>query len=145
MGRVNGTASHGTLRISTYYSSECRKEGGDGLHARAIKRKTWLVVAVAALLLLVGAGVAYATGGDSSAQPTGSNIEKAKSIALDQTSGGHVTGTEVGDEEGYYEVEVIREDGSQVDVHLDRDFHVLTSPADNENPDDKDAPGDSGG
>jgi uncharacterized membrane protein YkoI len=101
--------------------------------------------AVAAQLLLVGAGVSYATGGDSSAQPTGSNIEKAKSIALDQTSGGHVTGTEVGDEEGYYEVEVIREDGSQVDVHLDRDFHVLSTPADYENPEDKDAPGDSGG
>jgi len=107
--------------------------------------KTGLVAAVAALLLLVGAGVAYATGGGSSAQPTGSNIEKAKSLALDQTNGGRVTGTEVGDEEGYYEVEVIREDGSQVDVHLDRDFHVLTTPADNENPDDKDAPGDSGG
>jgi uncharacterized protein with LGFP repeats len=76
------------------------------LHARAINIKTGLIAAVAALLLLVGAGVAYATGDDSSSQPTGSNIEKAKSIALDHTNGGNVTGTEVGDEEGYYEVEV---------------------------------------
>ena len=97
------------------------------------------------MFLLLGAGVAYATGGDSSAQPTGSNIDKAKSIALDQTNGGNVTGTEVGDEEGYYEVEVTKDDGSQVDVHLDRDFNVLSTPADRESPDGKDAPNDSGG
>ncbi|HEX2741347.1 MAG TPA: hypothetical protein VHM69_12955, partial [Rubrobacter sp.] len=91
-----------------------------------------------------GAGVAYATGSGESGeqQATGPGIEKAKSVALDHTNGGRVTGTEVGDEEGYYEVEVIREDGSQVDVHLDRDFNVLGTPADNEGPDDKDAPND---
>ena len=112
------------------------------MHARAINVKTGLVAAVAALLLLVGAGVAYATGDDSSAQPTGSNIEKAKSIALDHTNGGRVAGTEVGDEEGYYEIEVISDDGSQADVHLDRDFNILTTAADNERPDDKDEPND---
>ena len=100
------------------------------MHARAINIKTGLIAAVAALLLLVGAGVAYATGDDSSSQPTGSNIEKAKSIALDHTNGGNVTGTEVGDEEGYYEVEVTRDDGSQVDVHLDRGFDVLGTEGD---------------
>jgi hypothetical protein len=41
-----------------------------------------------------------------------------------------VTETEVGDEEGYYEVEVTRADGSQVDVHLDRSFGVIDSSAD---------------
>ena len=112
------------------------------MHARAINMKTGLVAAVVALLLLVGAGVAYATGGDSSAQPTGDNIEKAKSIALDHTNGGRVTETEVGDEEGYYEVEITNDDGSQVDVHLDRDFNVLGTSADHESPDDKDGPND---
>jgi len=90
------------------------------------------------MLLLVGAGVAYATGsGDDSSeqQATGPGIEKAKSIALDQTNGGRVSGTEVGDEEGYYEVEVTKDDGSQVDVHLDRDFNVLGTPADHEGSD----------
>lgn len=72
------------------------------MHARAINIKTGLVAAAVAMLLLLGAGVAYATGGDSSAQPTGDNIEKAKSAALDHTKGGSVTETEVGDEEGYY-------------------------------------------
>lgn len=51
-----------------------------------------------------------------------------------------VTGTEVGDEEGYYEVEVTSDDGSQADVHLDRDFNVLTTLTDDESPDGKDKP-----
>ena len=55
---------------------------------------------------------------------------------------GQVTGTEVGDEEGYYEVEVTSDDGSQADVHLDRDFKVLSTSADVESPDDKDEPND---
>jgi uncharacterized membrane protein YkoI len=101
-----------------------------------------------AMVVLAGAGVAYATGSgeDSSGQQaTGPGIEKAKSIALDHTNGGRVTGTEIGDEEGYYEVEVVRDDGSQVDVHLDRDFNVLSTPADHEGSDSKDASDDSGG
>jgi uncharacterized protein with LGFP repeats len=112
------------------------------VYANAINVRTLVIAAAVAMLVLLGAGVAYATGGDSSAQPTGSNIEKAKSIALDHTNGGNVTGTEVGDEEGYYEVEVTSDDGSQVDVHLDRDFNVLGTPADHENHVDEDSPDD---
>jgi uncharacterized membrane protein YkoI len=110
-------------------------------------KKVLLGLAVA-MVVLAGAGVAYAasSGEDSSEQQaTGPGIEKAKSIALDYTNGGRVTGTEIGDEEGYYEVEVIRGDGSQVDVHLDRDFNVLSTPADHEGSDSKDASNDSGG
>ena len=110
-------------------------------------KKVLLGLAVA-MVVLAGAGVAYATGsGDDSSeqQATRPGIEKAKSIALDYTNGGHVTGTEIGDEEGYYEVEVIRGDGSQVDVHLDRDFNVLSTPVDHEGSDSKDASNDSGG
>jgi uncharacterized membrane protein YkoI len=115
------------------------------MHARAINIKTGLVAAVVALLLLIGAGVAYATGsgGDSSEQQaTGPGIEKAKSVALDHTNGGQVSGTEVGDEEGYYEVEITKDDGSQVDVHLDKNYNVLSTPADHEGPDDQDEPND---
>lgn len=117
------------------------------MNARSINAKKGLIVAAVAVLLLVGAGVAYATGSgdDYSAQPTGPNIEKAKSIALDHTNGGRVTGTEVEDEEGYYEVEVTTDDGSQVDVHLDRNFNVLGTPADHEGQDDKDTSEDDGG
>ncbi len=119
------------------------------MHARTINSRTLLVAAAIATLVLIGAGVAYATGSgneDSSGQQaTGSGIEKAKSVALEYTNGGRVSGTEIGDEEGYYEVEVTRNDGSQVDVHLDRDFNVLSTPADREGPDSKDAPNDDGG
>src|SRR5215210_923901 len=115
------------------------------MHARAINVRKGLIAAAVAVLLLVGAGVAYATGSggdDSEQQATGPGIEKAKSVALDQTNGGHVSGTEVGDEEGTYEVEITRDDGSQVDVHLDRDFNVLSTPDDHERPDDRDGPND---
>ena len=38
-----------------------------------------------------------------------------------------MTGTESGDEESLYEVEVTRADGSQVDVQLDKSFKVVGS------------------
>ena len=110
-------------------------------------KKVLLALALA-MVVLAGAGVAYASGsGEDSSEPqaTGAGIEKAKSIALDYTNGGQVTGTEVGDEEGYYEVEIIRKDGSQVDVHLDRNFNILSTPADHEGSDSTDASNDSGG
>ncbi|CAN5758767.1 hypothetical protein BH18ACT11_BH18ACT11_14700 [soil metagenome] len=105
--------------------------------------RMWMLAAVVAMLVLVGAGVAYATGsgGDSQTPAGGDNIEKAKSVALDHVNG-RVTGTEVDDEEGYYEVEVTKDDGSQVDIHLDKNFDVLSTPADHEGHEDEDAPDD---
>jgi uncharacterized membrane protein YkoI len=67
---------------------------------------------------------------DPSTPINGSALEKAKAAALEATGGGRVTETEVRDEEGYYEVEVVRNDGSQVDVHLDRAFNVTDQSAD---------------
>jgi uncharacterized membrane protein YkoI len=88
---------------------------------------------VIAALAAGGAAIAGAAGGDDDAsdRPIGGNaLDRASAAALDHTGGGKVTETEVGDEEGYYEVEVTRDDGSQVDVHLDRDFDVLGSEGD---------------
>ena len=98
--------------------------------------------ATVAVLALGGGGIAYATGGESRKQTAGPNIENAKNAALDHTGEGRVIGTEVGDEEGYYEIEVTRNDGSQVDVHLDRDLNMLGILSDQESPDDKDGPND---
>ena len=107
------------------------------------RKKHVASAAAAAVVLALGAGgVAYATGDDSAQQATGSNIEKAKSAALEHTNGGRVTGTEIGDEEGYYEIEITQDDGTRVDVHLDRDLDVLGKLADHESPDGKDAPND---
>lgn len=100
-----------------------------------MKRILIALVAVAAL----GAGgtaIAGATGGgdDNGTDKaiTGSALDQASAAALKATGGGKVTGTEVNDEESYYEVEVTRGDGSQVDVQLDRGFHLVGQKADHE-------------
>jgi uncharacterized membrane protein YkoI len=100
---------------------------------RFITRK---VVVIAALVVGIGAaggGAALAAGGDDDGTETpitGSALEQAKAAALDHTGQGRVTDTEVGDEESYYEVEVTLDDGSQVDVQLDKSFNVVGSEGD---------------
>lgn len=91
------------------------------------------VVAVAALGA-GGAAIAGAAGGDDgSGKPiTGSALDRASAIALKVAGGGKVSGTEVRDEEGYYQVEVTRPDGTHVDVNLDRSFHVVKQKVDGE-------------
>ena len=100
--------------------------------------------AAAVILALVGGGIAYATGGDSGEQATGSDAEKAKSVALEAIGGGTVTEVERedGDGAGVFEVGVKRDDGSQVEVHLDRDFNVVDQEADDDGPNDVDGPDD---
>ncbi len=68
----------------------------------------------------------------------GSALDRASAAALEATGGGTVSGTETGDEESYYEVEVTLDDGSQVDVQLDRSFQVVGESADQEEAGDHD-------
>ena len=100
------------------------------------RRKSGLIaVAAAAALGGGGAAIAGAAGGDDDATDraiTGPALDRAGAAALNHTGGGRVTETEIGDEEGAYEVEITRADGSQVDVHLDTGFKVLGSAADGE-------------
>jgi uncharacterized membrane protein YkoI len=90
------------------------------------------IVGVAA----VGGGVALAAGGGdddgTETSITGEELDRASAAALEHTGEGRVTETEVGDEESYYEVEVTLDDGSQVDVQLDKSFKVVGSSADHE-------------
>lgn len=98
-------------------------------------RKSLIAVAAIAAFALGGAALAGATGGDDDASDTpitGTSLKQAEAAALEHTGGGTVTGTETGDEESYYEVEVTRDDGSQIDVQLDRGFSVVGSEADQE-------------
>ncbi len=103
-------------------------------------RTKWIAGGALALALVGGGtGIAVAGGGggdDSEPAITGSDLEKASAAALDETGGGRVTETEVGDEESYYEVEVTLDDGTQVDVQLDRDFNVVDTKRDGANEDD---------
>jgi uncharacterized membrane protein YkoI len=95
---------------------------------------------VIAALAVGGVAIAGAAGGDDDDGGAraigGAALDRASAAALDHTGGGRVTETEVGDEESYYEVEVTRDDGSQVDVQLDRDFQVVGSEGDGRGEDD---------
>jgi len=98
------------------------------------------MIAIGASLAIAagGVGVAVAAGGDEDSAEgpdvaiPSKTIDDASAAALEATGGGTVTGTEVGDEESYYEVEVTRDDGSQVDVQLNRDLEVVGKSADSE-------------
>ena len=80
-------------------------------------------------------GVATAGSDDDATETpiTGGDLNHATRVALDHTGDGRVTGTEVGDEESYYEVEVTLSNGDQVDVQLDRNFEVVNAAPDSEN------------
>jgi uncharacterized membrane protein YkoI len=101
-----------------------------------MKKATWVATGALTIGLLGGgAGIAIATSQDDSGgdRPiSGAPLEQARKAALDYTGGGRVTGTEAGDEDGAYEVEVTKDDGSMVDVHLDSKFTVLNAKADTE-------------
>jgi hypothetical protein len=87
-----------------------------------------IITAIGAATVAVGTGIATAQPDDGEGTPiTGEALTKASEAALAFTGGGTVTGTEVGDEESLYEVEVTVADGSQVDVQLDQNFVVLDS------------------
>ena len=82
-----------------------------------------------------GTGIAMAAGANENDVPiTGDALDQASAAALSHTGGGRVSGTEVGDEESYYEVEVTLEDGRQVDVQLDEAFNVVGAKTDREDP-----------
>lgn len=96
-----------------------------------MKRRKLIIAGTAVAALAATATMAMANnGGDDDATDTpieGSALARASAAALEHTGGGRVTGTEVGDEESYYEVEVTRADGGEVDVQLDRNFAVVGS------------------
>lgn len=105
-----------------------------------MKKRTKIIIAGASALAL-GAGtvgVAVGSGDDDADERTikGGALERASAAALDHIGGGNVTATEVGDEESYYEVEVTLDDGSQVDVQLDRGFDVVGDESDDDDSED---------
>jgi hypothetical protein len=115
------------------------------VYANAINVRTLVIAAAVAMLLaLGGAGIAYANGGDSEERLTGPDAEKAKSAAIAAVGGGTVTEVERddGNGTGAFEVEVTRDDGSQLEVHLDGDYNVIGREADEDGPNDGDGPND---
>jgi uncharacterized membrane protein YkoI len=101
---------------------------------RRTGKKAAVIAGVAAVVAMGGAGTAIASYDDDPTDTpiTGGALERAEEAALAETGGGTVTETEVGDEESKYEVEVTLDNGSQVDVQLDKDFKVVGSEQDGE-------------
>lgn len=101
-------------------------------------------------ILVVGAAIgtaavvpAIAQAGDDRSEGSeidvpvrGPDLARASEVAIDHLGGGSVTETEIDDEESYYEVEVILDDGRQVDVQLDKDFNVVGTEDDGSGSDD---------
>jgi uncharacterized membrane protein YkoI len=100
------------------------------------RAKVAIGIGAGVLVIAGGTGIAVASGvGDdegSQTPITGDALNKASTAALKYTGGGRVTETEVNDEDSKYEVEVTMNDGSQVDVQLDANFHVVSSKDDSD-------------
>ncbi len=112
-----------------------------------MKRSTRIAIAGAVAVVALGTAGAVAVGAsqnddDETDTPiVGADLQRASDAALAHTGQGRVTGTEVGDEESYYEVEVTLDDGKQVDVQLDKSFHVVDANADSDTDSDLDDSG----
>lgn len=89
-------------------------------------KKLIIAGTVAAALAVPAVAVSASSGGlDSDTPITGEALDQASAAALQHIGEGSVTETEIEDEESYYEVEITRDDGSQVDVQLDEGFNVV--------------------
>ena len=106
-------------------------------------RRKLIIAAVAALAAVgIGTGAVLAVGGDHDRSLQGSARDRATAAALEHVGGGRVIETEVGDDGAAYGVEVLRPDGSVVEVSLDRNFRVIATEGDDDGPADTDGAGD---
>jgi uncharacterized membrane protein YkoI len=106
------------------------------MNIQNLRRKRIVIPALAAVAVLGAGGVAWSSAASDDLQ--GDERDRATSAALEAVGEGKVTGAESDDEEGAYEIEVTRPDGTQVDVHLDKDYRVLSQDADDDNDEDGD-------
>ncbi len=104
------------------------------------RRTKWIAGgALASTLIIAGVGTSLAQQAASeSDQPlSGETYDKAVAAALEHTKGGTVTETETGDSGATYAVEVLLEDGRQVEVNLDQDYNVTGEEPDDDGRDDR--------
>ena len=101
------------------------------------KRMKWILAAGLAIAGVVGgAGAVMATGADDDAPLTGETRDKAIAAAKAHVGAGEVTETEIGDDGAAYGVEILKPDGTQVEVNLDKDYRVTGTEADDDGPND---------
>lgn len=106
-------------------------------------KKKVTIVGIAALVLAgAGTGVVLAGSGDDDRPLRGNTLDQATSAALDHVGGGSVVETEAGDDGAAYGVEIRKDDGTVVEVNLDRDFNVIGSERDDDGANDTEEAGD---
>ena len=107
------------------------------------RKRRWIAGgAIAAVVVGGTTGFAIANAGDDDRPLTGSALDQATAAALEHTGGGTVIETEVGDDGAAYGVEIRLDDGSVVEVALDRSFRVIGDENDDDGAADEDGPGD---
>jgi uncharacterized membrane protein YkoI len=92
------------------------------------------VAAVTVTVMSTATGPATAGGEGSGTPITDEALVRAITVAMTHTGGGKVTETELQDD-GTYEVEITRPDGSEVEVSLDHRFNVVSAEVEKNNED----------
>jgi len=101
------------------------------MNIRKLRNKRVIIPTAVAAALLGGGGAVWAT--TASADVSQDDLDRAKRVALDAVGSGTVTETEVDDEDAYYEIEITKADGTQVDVAVNENFVVVGQETDDEN------------
>jgi hypothetical protein len=96
-------------------------------------QKLLIAGAAAVVLAAGGVGIAQAVSGDSEEQVTGPQADRAGRAAVQAVGGGRAAGVERGDDSGAaWEVEVVRPDGSEVEVNLTSDLKQVGTAAEDD-------------
>jgi hypothetical protein len=96
------------------------------------RHKLILGAVVAFAVIALAASVGLAAGGDDGKPLTGSTYDRATAAALAEVGEGTVTEAERDESGGGYEVEVRRNDGTEVEVQIDESFEVTRSGGDDD-------------
>jgi uncharacterized membrane protein YkoI len=111
------------------------------VHVSRTVKRALVIGAAAALVAGGGSAIAGAANGagddddDGAAEISEASeeitdravIERASAVALKETGGGRVSEVEVADDGvAGYEVEVTREDGTEAEINVDRDFGIVS-------------------
>ena len=102
-----------------------------------MQKRTKLMLATGLVLAGVvgGAGAVMATGAEDDAPLTGESRDRAVAAAKAHVGEGEVTETELGDDGAAYGVEILKADGKQVEVNLDKDYRVTGTEDDDDSGD----------
>lgn len=108
------------------------------MNTSKLRSKKIVIPAIAAVAVLGVGGVAWSSAASDGLQ--GDQLDRAGSAAVEAAGGGTVTDSETSDDPGEtYEVEVTKDDGTEVDVALDGDYRVVRQDTDDRDDRDDDS------